>query len=132
MRFSALFTLLAACGLAGCGTGISNGRDGGGGGIDLVFTFPDVDLAGQESADLSGSGNPCGDNDPNCQDPGFGPGKGMPFGLPTDMPPDPNAGADGVSRDKNGYLGLDSSHASFDYLWLANTNDWNRGTVSKI
>ena len=35
-------------------------------------------------------------------------------------------------RDANGYLQLDQSHAAFDYLWLANSSDWNRGTVSKV
>jgi hypothetical protein len=38
-----------------------------------------------------------------------------------------------VSRDKNGYLGLDSSHASFDYLWAANSGDVaSKGTTSKF
>jgi hypothetical protein len=125
--------LLAMALAAGCGTSQNGGgRDGGpGGDKDLTFTFNEVDLAGTEDGGNPMPG-PCGDNDPSCTDVGFGPGLGQPFPLPTDMPPDPNVSADGVGRDKNGYLGLDSSHASFDFMWLANSSDWTRGTVSKM
>jgi hypothetical protein len=116
---------------SGCGGNAGRGDGGGGGNRDLTFTFNEVDLAGSGTDD-GGEQNACGDFDPSCVTVGMGPGTGMPFPLPSDMPADPNADASGVSRDKNGYLGLDSTHASFDYVYAANTSDWNRGTVSKF
>src|SRR5262249_11097601 len=50
----------------------------------------------------------------------------------TDPKRDANAADDGVKRDINGYLALDQAHASFDFLWIANSEDWERGTVSKL
>src|SRR5207237_7751463 len=77
--------------------------------------------------------NACGDFDPSCTDRGFGPGKGFPFPLSTDKPPDPNETDDGIGRDMSGYLGLNTSKASFDYLWIANSGDLSgTGTTSKL
>jgi hypothetical protein len=73
----------------------------------------------------------CG-NDPTCTVDCSGPTCTPPgmFPLPSE---DPNVGADGVGRDPNtGYIVLDSSKASFDFLWIANDQNWNVGTVSKI
>src|SRR5438128_1790999 len=120
-------TLLVAAAFAvGCGSNTDNGgaRDMSGGG----FNF---DFAGQGGSDDAGP-NECGDNDPGCMVKGFGPDRGFPFPLGTDKPPDPNEADDGVARDKNGWLGLSSSQAAFDYLWLANTQDWDRGSITKM
>src|SRR5262245_50228847 len=72
--------------------------------------------------------NACGDNERN----GKTVSVGQPFPLHTDPMKDPRAADDGVGRDANGYLGLDQAHASFDFLWIANSEDWGRGTVSKL
>jgi hypothetical protein len=55
------------------------------------------------------------------------------FPLPSDNPPDPHVGSDGVNRDPNtGYIILDQSHVAFDYLWIADDVDYGAGMVSKI
>ncbi|MSP59778.1 MAG: hypothetical protein EXR72_05445 [Myxococcales bacterium] len=62
----------------------------------------------------------------------FGPTYNNPFPVGVDKPADPNERDEGVGKDANGYLGLDQTKASFDFLWAANTGDWQRGTVSKF
>ena len=84
----------------------------------------DVDL-------LRGPPNACGDYDPTCTGLPFGPPT-RPFPLPGDPQPDPNVSADGVDRDPDGFLGLGTTRATFDFLWIANMQDWGIGTVSKI
>ncbi len=125
---------LVLCALAGSGCGdptidlgpADGGGDGGGGNYGFP---PGSDLAG---LDLTGGGvTPCGDNQPGCQTASFGP-PGHQFSLRSDPMPDPNESDNGVDRDGNGWLGLSASHANFDFLWLANTNDWNIGSVSKV
>ena len=95
--------------------GNGGGEAGGGGDVDMV----------------PGPANPCGDHDPTCTGLPFGPPT-RPFPLAGDPQPDPNVTNDGVDRDPDGYLGLGTSRAAFDFVWIANTNDWGRGTVSKI
>src|SRR6185369_12355073 len=51
------------------------------------------------------------------------------FPLTSDQMKDPAAKDNGVNRDVNGYLTLDSTHASFNYVWIANSG---YNTVSKI
>jgi hypothetical protein len=122
---------------AGCGTSVSNNPPPAE--KDLVFVFPEIDLAGLNPSDDGGvvGDNDCSQFDPmadpaNCHGSGFGPDNGSPFPLSTDMPKDPNESDNGIGRDKNGWLGLNQTMASFDYLWPANTGDYNRGTVSKF
>jgi hypothetical protein len=107
---------------AACGGNASHG----GSQPDLSYVFID------NTPDGGGGLNVCGDTDPTCQDVSKGPANGAPFPLHSDPNQDPNETDQGVGRDPNGYLGLDSSHASFDYLWIANTGDWGRGSLSKI
>lgn len=78
--------------------------------------------------------NACGNHDPSCTVTCVGP-ECMPpvtFPLPSDDPPPDNVQADGVNRNPAGHIVLDSSKATFDFLWIANSEDWNVGTVSKI
>jgi hypothetical protein len=79
--------------------------------------------------------NACGDTDPSCTVTCLGPTCNPPkmFPLPSDSPPNPNVGADGVGRDPNtGYIILDSTHAAFDFLWIADDLDYGMGLVSKV
>jgi hypothetical protein len=78
--------------------------------------------------------NACGDNDPACMAPCIGPTCNPPsqFPLPDDQPPPTNVTADGVNRDPNGYIILDQSKANFDFLWIADDQNYNVGLVSKI
>ena len=126
-------------GAIGCNPSIRYG-DGGdqpGGPADLTFVFPpgSDDGGNPNPGSDGGKGGPsaCGDTDPSCRDVQFAPASKLPFPLSTDMPIDPNESNDGVGRDTNGFLVLDSTHASFDYLWVANTQDIaGRGSVSKF
>jgi len=108
-----------------CADTTATGDGGGGGNVDLAGTGDGFNPS------LDGGQAWCG-NDPTCTVDCSGPTcmpPGM-FPLPAD---DPNVGADGVGRDpKTGYIVLDSSKASFDFLWIANDQNWNAGTVSKI
>ncbi|HEX8951009.1 MAG TPA: hypothetical protein VF945_04150, partial [Polyangia bacterium] len=78
--------------------------------------------------------NACGNNDPSCMTQCLGPTCMPPnmFPLPSDMPPDPNVGADGVGRDPNGWIVLNQGNASFNYLWIADDQAYFVGMVSKI
>ena len=80
---------------------------------------------------LTGEPNVCGDFDPGCMSQGFGPPQ-RPFPLSTDVQRDPRETDVGLVRDPNGWLGLGSTHASFNYIYSSNTDDWGRGTVSKL
>ncbi|MSP59695.1 MAG: hypothetical protein EXR72_05015, partial [Myxococcales bacterium] len=126
---------------AGCGQSTGGYIDAGGGGPkgpkDLTFSFETEDLAGTGGSDdaggpIPGEKNGCMDQDPSCAGLEFDPANQKRFPLSTDKPADPNQANDGVGRDVNGFLVLDSTHASFDYLWGANSSDWSKGTVSKI
>ncbi|HEV8320479.1 MAG TPA: putative metal-binding motif-containing protein [Myxococcota bacterium] len=57
---------------------------------------------------------------------------GDPFPGPWDSPPPDNVEADGVGLDPNGDIILNGSSTAYEYLWIANENDFARGTVSKI
>ncbi len=102
---------------------------------DLTFVFNGQDgdnSGGGDFAMMGGGPTACGDTDPSCQDVLFDPGQMQKFPLSGDMPADPNASGVGLGRDANGFLVLDQTHASFNYAWTANTNDWSKGTVSKF
>ncbi len=101
------------------------------------------DLAGQgdgfdpNSDGFNGDGgnvNACGDDDPSCTVVCVGPTCTPPgqFPLPSDNPSPPNVGADGVNRNPMGYIVLDASKATFDFLWIANDTNYGSGTVSKV
>ena len=71
--------------------------------------------------------NACGTCDRECK----------PLGGAIPFPVGPNEdpgvqNVDGVGLDSNGDLVLDKSKVDFNYMWIANTNDLSRGTVSKI
>ena len=55
-----------------------------------------------------------------------------PFPGPWDSPPAADVEGSGVGLDPNGDIILDDSNVSFQYMWIANENDFGRGTVSKI
>ncbi|MFH1131870.1 MAG: hypothetical protein V1754_11085 [Pseudomonadota bacterium] len=58
-------------------------------------------------------------------------GEGKAF--PTDQNQDPGVKvADGVSLDSNGDLTLGKTSVDFNFMWIANTDDDYRGTISKI
>jgi hypothetical protein len=72
------------------------------------------------------------DGDSRCNQRSFGPGEGG-FPLKTDLPVPSGENDEGLARDGNGDLILDTAHSSsYDFLWLANSEDWNRGTITKI
>ena len=97
-----------------CDAHPGQGGDGGGGGGN-------GDGGGGGNGD-GGPLNACGDNDPSCQVTCLGPTCMPPnqFPLPSDSPPNPNVGADGVGRDPmTGYIILDNTHAAFDFAGFA-------------
>jgi hypothetical protein len=120
--------VLAVVALGGAAPGCNCAHNGGNG-----------DGGGGSGASGGGSGgdggfNACGDNDPSCMTACLGPTcvpPGM-FPLPSDMPPDPNVGADGVGRDPNGWIVLNQGSSSFNYLWIADDQAYFVGMVSKI
>jgi len=71
--------------------------------------------------------SPCGGCNPGCTANAIGVG---PFPMPADDPD--HVQADGVGLDPNGDIILDESNVDFNFMWIANTNDLGRGTVSKI
>ena len=131
MKSCIRFLLIGA--IAGCGSDTTTQH----GEQDLVFVFPNFDFS-TTGGDDGGQQmtNDCQQFDPkggqNCQEKQFGPDNGFPFPLSTDMPKDPNESDNGVVRDKNGYLGLSQTMAAFDYIWPANSENWQRGTLSKF
>jgi hypothetical protein len=55
------------------------------------------------------------------------------FPLQSDPMPDPLEKDSGVTRDVNGFLKLDSTHLSYNYLWVPNGTDLGgAGSVSKL
>ena len=120
--------VLFACGAEVRSGGRMFGDDGGS--ADGGPNLSGLDLS--TNADFNpGPPNECGDHDPGCTSSDHGPPK-LPFPLGSDPNPDPNVSDNGVSRDPDGYLVLGSTHAQFDFIYTANTDDWGRGTVSKI
>jgi hypothetical protein len=125
----------AAGAFPGCECAQSNIRGNrdlgpGGGKLDLSMRLIADGPVGPDNDAL----NACGDFDPSCTVTSMGPtgNPGVPFPLPTDSPPPANVNADGVGRDPTGALILDSSHANFDFLWVADDVNYNVGLVSKI
>jgi hypothetical protein len=99
---------------------------------DIAVASPTVDLAVSGDVD-GGSVNACGDVSGMCQEFWLGPDHGKPFPLDGDQPNDPEEqDSGGLARDQNGWLGLSPTTANLGFLWLANTADWSRGTVSKL
>jgi len=68
----------------------------------------------------------CGNCSTACSTDSIGAG---PFPMPEDSS---FVDADGVGLDANGDLVLDQSSADGNYIWIANENDWGRGSVSKV
>ena len=75
--------------------------------------------------------NLCGDTDPGCMTESFGP-PAIPFPLQGDPMPTTGESDNGIGRDANGYLILSTSNSNFNVLWIANTDDWTIGTLSKV
>ncbi len=126
--------LLLTGALAGCGSDVTQQMNGP---KDMAINFNQFDFATQGTDDGGEmQTNDCTQFDPsggqNCQNKGFGPNNGFPFPLATDKPPDPNESDSGIVRDGNGWLGLSQTMAAFDYLWPANSENWQRGTLSKF
>ena len=139
-RVSYLLTITSCMAFAIFGCGGNRGSSGGGGGggdrPDLTIVFQDDDGGAQQGGDLADNSNPsiCGDPhmDPNCFQVDVGPPGGQ-FGLQSDPMKDPAQNDNGVNRDINGWLKLDSTHTIFNYLWIANASDLgSAGTASKI
>jgi hypothetical protein len=95
---------------------------------------PIVVLAGSDggTADAAAPGGPCGDGDPGCQIRRFGAGADGGLPLSTDPRPDPRESDQGLAHDPDGSLVLSSVHAESNSLWLANTDDWGVGSVSRV
>jgi hypothetical protein len=128
--------------ITGCSGSTPRAGGGGGGGQEDKPDLPPIEFqddGGPIATDDSGGGNGgpdvCGDpvSDPACFDTGtLGPPT-KEFPLLTDPNKDPLEKDNGVSRDVNGFLKLDSTHTVFNYLWIANTSDLGGvGTASKI
>ncbi len=83
----------------------------------------DDDCDGETDEDVL---NACGNCSPSCTVFDLG---NDPFPMPEE---DDNADSDGVSLNPDGDLVLDQSQVNFNFLWIANSEDWSRGTVSKI
>src|SRR5438309_1660468 len=121
MKLTTCFGVLSlSLGLAGCGQSASRMAPPPTDSPDLTqnFNFGNDDAGPIDNADLVDTSGPDVCGDPNmsadCQDPAFGPPNG-PFPLQSDMNKDPLEKDNGVNRDKNGWLGLDSTHSAFNY-----------------
>jgi streptogramin lyase len=97
-----------------------------------IFVFPGAqEICDNKDNDCNGKideggTNKCGTCDPGCVNLGDAP-------FPIDKSTDPALqAADGVGHDKNGDLVLDKSKTDFNFMWIANSGDWSRGTISKI
>jgi hypothetical protein len=117
----------------GTPTGANTGIGGAGDGGNL---FGGMGFGGINTGGNTGNagGDPCGDGNPTCAEECIGPTCDPPgeFPLPTDDPPPDNVTADGVTRDPDGYLVLDSSQTQFDFLWIAADLNYGVGFVSKV
>jgi hypothetical protein len=94
------------------------------------------DLAG---ADLLGVNqdqgvNACGNQDPTCTVKCTGQTCATPTVLPVPSDgTDPTVKTDGTGRDPTtGYIVLNQSSATFDFLWIADDREWAVGLVSKV
>lgn len=121
------FAVLAAGGATpGCSCNHNGGHGGDGGAAGGG--------AGGGGSGGGGMTNACGDQDPSCMTPCLGPTCMPPnmFPLPSDNPPDPNVGADGVGRNGMGYIVLNQGMAASNFLWIADDVNYGIGMVSKI
>jgi hypothetical protein len=89
-----------------------------------MCNYQDDDCDGQID---EGALNACGNCSPECLTEALGID---PFPLGGGGNPD--VGSDGVGLDENGDLVLDETNVTFNFLWIANTNDLGAGTVTKI
>ncbi len=119
----------------GCGPNVASGDDGDGGSNDTSG-----EGGVNENTNNNGNTNEtdgggvdaevetaCGNLSPWCMEYVFGED---PIPIPAE---DPHADTNGVGRNEDGDIVLDSTNMNFNYLWIANTNDaGGRGTVSKI
>ncbi len=121
-----LAVVLVGGGTPGCNCNHNGAHGGGDGGAG----------SGGVGGGSGGDGGltACGDHDPSCATNCLGPTcqPAVPFPLPTDTPPDPNVGADGVDRNPMGWIVLNQGHSSFNYLWVADDQAYWVGMVSKI
>ncbi|MSP59239.1 MAG: hypothetical protein EXR72_02675 [Myxococcales bacterium] len=75
--------------------------------------------------------NPCGDCEPGCKVFGLGPARGKPFPLEADQ--GPRAYNEGAVRNLAGDLQIPPNACySYEIAFIANADDWGRGTVSKF
>ncbi|MBW2526621.1 MAG: hypothetical protein JRI23_20735 [Deltaproteobacteria bacterium] len=79
-------------------------------------------------------GQACGPDDPNCKDGCVGAECVPPndFPLPWEPGAPDNVTADGVTKDDNGWIVLDSTRTQFNFLWVADDFNYNVGFVSKV
>lgn len=82
----------------------------------------------------SGGGPTCSDDEPNCKDGCIGAECVPPneFPLPWEPTAPDEVSADGVTRDENGWIVLDSTQNQFNFLWVADDFNYNVGFVSKV
>ena len=127
----ALWLVPLVISVAACNGNRQRGN-GGDDEVDLMrppIQFDPEDLAGdQPDLYMEGELNLCGDFDKNCQSTSVGPPESR-FPLSGDPMRDPMVKDNGVNRDANGYIVLDSTHASFNYVWIANSGF---NSVSKV
>jgi len=119
-----------------CPSGTDNDGDGYGPGCPAGNDCDDSDFTVNPGAAevCDGKDNNCdGKTDENlagCTAQSVGQGN-SPF--PVDPSKDPNLqDATGVKLDGNGDLVLGTGQVNFLYLWIANTDDLTRGTISKV
>jgi hypothetical protein len=129
---SSLLALALAAGMAGCGSERVK-PPGTGGEPDMSkppIIFDEPDLSGEPDMATEDPNviNDCGDTDKNCQSVKMGPPDTQ-FPLTGDPMKDPLLRDNGVNRDVNGWLRLDSTHTAFNFVWIANSG---HNTVSKI
>lgn len=120
-------------GSGGAGTGIHTGSGGAGGG-DLTGAGGSGVTTGPGGVPKPTASTLCGKSVPNCMQQSLGP-SGEPsssFPLPSDDPKPTHVSSDGVSRDPNGWLGLDVNKTQSDYLWIADDQNYGVGLVSKV
>ncbi len=138
--FAALLLLLSgACGSEGTTAkpGTSSGAGGDGG---MVTSTGGTTGNGGilNTGGMTGTGgeklNPCGNDDPSCEDECLGPlcNPKVEFPMPEDDPAPDNVTTDGVTKDKDGYIVLDATKAQSDNLWVADDMNYNVGFVSKV
>ena len=126
---TAMGLALAALGCHRSGGGRDDRAD-----LTTAWVWPSDDGGNSSSSVDLAQFNPtgaCGESDPNCHLVVFDPAQNKPFPLVSDKLADPNVDGNGIGRDANGFLVINQSHGGFNHAWTANTDDWQKGTVSK-